>query len=283
MKFLKPFGVALLSLVLILGVVTPANAAPKQYGATVNLTYIVSQDYTKLTSKVVPIKLYGGYEGTSSIAWDTVQYSVTVEKRLGTKGEWTLVDTPVILGDWGFETTVPAVTMTAKSQKIYYRFVSAPNDTVLNLSTSKPILVTYENQAKYTGFKKSLWKSVKKYCPTAVVRVKDLSGKRAGLYRGGSHILYVDKAVKKYSSANQKAVILHECAHLRQSMDFATNSKLNKTLKKYFKAPKGVSLVEHSADCASIGMNPKGYMGYGGTCTKAERKVGKKLLLGTLA
>lgn len=284
MKLSKSFGVAVVTLSLALGSTTPASATGETLGAEVHLNKTMSASAnSKVVGKKAKLKLRAGYSGSANIPWKTVKYSVAVQEKVGAKGTWATIEgLPVKFGSTGFSVTVPGVSVSGKSKVVYYRFISEPNETVLNTSTSKALAVTYENQGKYTGFKKKVWNDVKKYCPTAAIRVKDLSGNRAGLYKGG-HLLYIDSGIKKYSSANRKAVGLHECAHLRQTNDLGTFAHAKKVLKKHFKAPKNIPIVEHSADCASIGINPKGYLGYGGTCTIKERKAGKKLLLGTLA
>lgn len=217
--------------------------------------------------------------------WRTVDMAV---RRPGSK--------PVVL-------VSPALRTTARSERVRFRVRSLAyrdgTGAVTNTVASTSLAVRVEDQARYTGLRKAVWRDARPYCPTTAVHVEDLPG-RAGEFDTGALLLRIDPAVGRYTPLDRRAVALHECAHERQWLDYGGTGSGWATMQKaaervyrdrplpagqrlpyrYEPARPGFTAVEHGADCAAQALNPGGYLGYGGWCTRQELSAGKRLMHG---
>lgn len=203
---------------------------------------------------------------------------------------------------------VPRFTTTLRQQAVRYRLHSAAYasdaSTVQNDADSAPVTVVYENQQRYTGLAKRMYGFMKPFCPGVAVHVSTaaIAGRAelAGQASGGAQSIVIRRSVAEMSVTDQRSIALHECAHTRQWLNYGASPDGDRVRAaaeaKYFvddDAPSGAGQrsgsigrttafdpQEHAADCASIALNPKGYLGYGGWCSPAERKRGARLLHG---
>ena len=104
-----------------------------------------------------------------------------------------------------------------------------------------------------------------------------------------------------YQPIDVRAVALHECSHERQWLGYGgtaagwtamrgrrarRSSRTGRSRRgsspgyPYEAADAAITPVEHAADCGAQSVNPAGYLGSAGYCTKAELAAGKRLLLG---
>jgi hypothetical protein len=195
---------------------------------------------------------------------------------------------------------IPAYTVPAgvPSQIVKYRVKVKKSGKVIKGDTSGTITIKYENQSMYTGLALTQYQAMAPYCPTATVRIDAslASRDRAGEFNRLKGI-YIDPTVSSYTPAYQASVALHECAHMRQfynwGASYVGDAKMKKSLAKTYvndvnpdpavPTPPVVGTfdpIEHSADCASIAINPGGYLGYGGYCNPTEQAAGVALMQG---
>ena len=195
---------------------------------------------------------------------------------------------------------VPAYTVPAgvASQTVQYRVKVRKSGKVVSGDTSTVIKIKYENQAMYTGLALTSYQAMAAYCPTASVRIDPTlaSRDRAGEFNRLKGI-FIDPSVATYTPEYLASVALHECAHMHQfynwGASYVGDAKMRKSLAKTYvndtnpdpavPTPPVVGTftpVEHSADCASIAINPAGYLGYGGYCNPTELAAGVALMQG---
>ena len=243
-------------------------------------------------------------EGGYGIRWWGARATphLTLQRRVGS-GRWTTTTAEVTVSDSGLTATTPAFATTATTRTVAYRFRSTAYSTgttgVRNTSVSTSVRVVYENQRRYTGLARTVYRAVQAYCPTTAVHVGPLSA-RAGDYRTGALLIRIAGAVRDYPSIDVRAVALHECSHERQWLSYggttagwsAMEADAAATFSDWtlpdgvttpyrYEAPAAsITPVEHAADCGAQAANPGGYLGYGGYCTPGELRAARRLLLG---
>lgn len=227
---------------------------------------------------------------------------VTLQRKVGT-GRWTTTTARVSVTDQGLTARTPAFSTTAKQRTVAYRFRSLAYRTatngVQNTAVSKTVRIVYENQQRYTGLAKTIYRTVRPYCPATAVHVDPLAEK-AGDYRTGALLIRVAGAVRQYRAIDIRAVALHECSHERQWLAYGGTAKGWATMEakaattfadwtkpagtstpyRYDEPSASITPVEHAADCGAQAVNRGGYLGYGGYCTPTELQAAKRLLLG---
>lgn len=243
-------------------------------------------------------------DGAYGIRWSGAQAAprVSLQRKVGA-GRWTTTTAKVSLTSTGLVVRTPAFSTAAARRTVAYRLRSAAYATatngVRNTSVSKTVTIVYENQRRYTGLARTIYRAVRAYCPATAVHVGTLSEK-AGDYRTGALLIRVAGEVRQYRAIDVRAVALHECSHERQWLDYGGTTKgwaameaaAATTFADWVK-PAGVSTpylyqdpsasitpVEHAADCGAQAADPGGYLGYGGWCSPSELKAAKRLLLG---
>ncbi|GAA2753478.1 hypothetical protein [Amnibacterium kyonggiense] len=242
--------------------------------------------------------------GSFSVRWtgERAKPRLTLQRRIGS-GRWTTTTATVSVTDHGLVVRTPAFSTKATKRTVAYRLRSAPYSTaagtVSGSSVSRVVHVVVENQRRYTGLAKSIWTTVRPYCPATAVHVGSLASK-AGDFSTGALLLRIDGAVRGYRPIDVRAVALHECSHERQWLNYGGTSagwqRMEAAAATRFadwtapadtatpyplESPDArITPVEHAADCGAQAVNPGGYLGYGGYCTAAELAAGKRLLHG---
>lgn len=199
---------------------------------------------------------------------------VVLQKKSGTK--WANVKTFTLdKKDYAQgKIVVPAV---AKSGNYTYRLYAYKGKYTTS-ATSRSITVKVEDPRKYTGYKKSTYNYVKKYCPNVIIDTakpnKSWAGK-AYLYEKRFYI------VTGLSAGAQKFVGLHECAHIIQGKVYPSYDELEKSANKIYRAKNG---VEQMADCMTFKMGGSTkYAGYTKNCSGTRGTAATKVLSGKKA
>lgn len=293
--------VILMFLSLIVGA-TPANAA---YGDYTKFSFLHKYNAVDTYSAAGIVRGSGAAVSIKSYyTWRAIggfkKPKIVVQRKIGKK--WITQKSVKVkfTSQYSVTAEIKAYKVSSKKakQKVQYRFKSFKSSKkhIITADTSKVFKITYENQAAYTGLAAAMYSGMAAYCPTATVRI---DGSLAEESHAGEYSIYkgifIDPSVGTYSPANQLSVALHECAHMKQFYNWgasykgdlkmqraAENIYINDTnpagptqpVEGTFKA------IEHSADCASIALNPGGYLGYGGYCNQAELDAGVRLMQG---
>jgi hypothetical protein len=296
----------------LVGVATGAQATPVLHTAAAGPTPVTDITLGSLafdgsggstTSTVGSggrLVLTGGYR----VRWSGEEAvpRLALQRRIGS-GRWTTTAARVSVTRNGLVVRTPAFSTTAPKTTVSYRLRSAAfttaTDRVSATSVSHVVRVVTENQHRYTGLARTVFRAAEAYCPTTAVHVGALAAS-AGDYRTGGLVIRVSSAVRSYLPIDVRAVALHECSHERQWLDYGGTTAGWRAMRvdaarifADWAKPAGVSTtypyeqpdaaitpVEHAADCGAQSVDPGGYLGYGGYCTKAELVAGKRLLLG---
>jgi hypothetical protein len=294
--------IVLMFVSLIVGA-TPANAATGDYtkfsfyGSKYNLldTY-EAKGIVRGSGAAISIKSYYSWRAVGGFK----KPKIVVQRKLGKKWITQKSVSVKFTSRYSVTAEIPGYTVspTKAKQKVQYRFKSftSAKKHIITADRSSAFKVTYENQAAYTGLAASIYGGMAAYCPTATVRI-DGSLDDAGhageysIFKG----IFIDPTVASYTPEYQLSVALHECAHMKQFYNWGASykgdAKMERAAKKIYVAdpdPTGASAaykepfkaIEHSADCASIAINPAGYLGYGGYCNQAELDAGVRLMQG---
>jgi len=155
---------------------------------------------------------------------------------------------------------------------------------------SKPVTVTFDNQAMYTGDQARFYAPIAQLCPNANIHLDttNITGDRGGVFswQHGITIDPADMAARVDEPEISKlGTAIHECAHMKQFYNWggtrpglavmearsaavfvADNDPAGPTVPM---APDWVPL-EHAADCAKELISPERYRTYGGYCNPAE-------------
>ncbi|MBW4042291.1 MAG: hypothetical protein HIU86_09210 [Acidobacteria bacterium] len=257
-------------------------------------------DTTSTVGNGGSLVLSGGYQ----VRWwgHEATPRLSLQRRIGS-GRWTTTAARVSVTVHGVVVRTPAFSTTAAKQTVSYRLRSAAYTTATTRvsanSVSHVVRVVTENQHRYTGLARTVYRAVQAYCPATAVHVGALSA-GAGDYRTGALVIRVSTAVRSYLPIDVRAVALHECSHERQWLDYGgttagweamkadaakvfadwTKPAGARTSYPYEQPDAAITPVEHGADCGAQSVDPGGYLGYGGYCTTAELAAGRRLLHG---
>lgn len=228
---------------------------------------------------------------------------LVLQRRVGS-GAWRSLATrvPVRAGGGTVIVRTPPYSTTRASVQVRYRLRSIPGATGVDATTSGAFVVTVEDQRRYTGVRATVWRAVRKYCPTTAVRIGHLGFGTAGRYDTGGQLIRIDAGVGRTWNtdvSSQRTLGLHECAHERQWLNYGSTwtgfEAMQRDAARVFvndRTPKGVhpaypyvvvshfDALEHAADCSAQAVRPGGYLGYGGWCDPDELREGRRLLLG---
>ena len=307
---------ALVTLVLAIvgavGIATAAQARPVVHAAMAGSTSVTDITLGVLafdgsggsTTSTVGnggrLVLTGGYR----VRWSGEEAAphLSLQRKVGS-GRWTTTAAKVSVTGHGLVVRTPAYSTTDAARTVAYRLRSAAYTTatgrVSATSVSRVVRVVTEDQRRYTGLARTIYRAVEAYCPTTAVHVGELSA-GAGDYRTGALVIRVSTAVSPYLPVDLRAVALHECSHERQWLDYGGTTAGWRAMRAdaarvfadwtkpagvttsypYEQPDAAITPVEHAADCGAQSVNPGGYLGYGGFCTKAELVAGERLLLG---
>ena len=155
---------------------------------------------------------------------------------------------------------------------------------------SKPVTVTFDNQAMYTGDQARFYAPIAQLCPNANIHIDTtgITGDRTGVFSWQNGIT-IDAATfatrVDEPEISKLGTAIHECAHMKQFYNWggtrpglavmearsaavfvADNDPAGPTVPM---APDWVPL-EHAADCAKELISPERYRTYGGYCNPAE-------------
>lgn len=162
--------------------------------------------------------------------------------------------------------------------KISYR-VHIPATSSYKAVTGPSFQVSFENPNKYTGYKKTIYNHIKKYCPNITINVV----KPNKNYDGLAHMSYDSITVVSGKSGNRlKHIALHECGHMLQ--DWASNydyKKISDRLNKIYKT-KGSRGIENNADCIARQIGSPGPYSYNSNCSGARGTAAKNIVKGKM-
>lgn len=304
MPLLRPIGAArvpvlvpvaalvtlLLALVGALAPTRPAQAATTVAAGSVSVSFVgvgiwggsLPSTYA-LTSKPVPVQFYLR-KSWSSAGGGTAAVSAVLERR-APGGVWKATTQRVSTTSAKFRVRLPAysASTSAPNATVQYRLHVHRGGVVKAGAVSPAITVRYRNPARFTGLTRSLYRAVHGYCPSAVVRVVQLSDDAAGDFTTGQYAIRVDASVGDYLAVDRRSVALHECAHYLQWRNYGATSAGWARMTADAGAVFGRSSsdpVEHMADCIAQAANPGGYLGYGGSCTAKQLTASKRMLAG---
>ena len=235
-----------------------------------------------LTNRAVSVQFYL-HKAWSTSAGRTASVTAVVERR--SKGVWRATGQRVATGSLTFHAALPAYSTrsSASDATVAYRLRVPVRGVVGSGATSPTITVHYRNPLRFSTTAWRLYTAVHRYCGSAVIRIVHLSGDAAGDYTTGQYALRIDSTVADYARIDQRAVALHECGHYLQWRNYgATNAgweRMTRDARAVF-GTNSSDPVEHMADCISQAANPGGYLGYGGSCTKAQKTAAKRMLAG---
>ncbi len=280
----------LLALVGALVPTRPAHAATAVAPASVSVAFTgvgiwggnLSSTYA-LTTKRVAAQFYLR-KSWRSAGGGTASVTAVVQRRTA-GGTWRTTTQRVSTTTARFRAQLPAYSTSASAANatVQYRLHVRAGGVVRAAATSSAVTVRYRNPARFTGMNRSLQRAVQTYCPSAVVRIVHLADDAAGDFTTGQYALRVDASVSAYDSVDRRAVAIHECGHYLQWRNYGATSSGWTRMTADAKAIFGTNSsdpVEHMADCIAQVANPGGYMGYGGTCTKAQRTAAGRMLDG---
>lgn len=162
---------------------------------------------------------------------------------------------------------------------------------------SKPVTVTFDNQAMYTGDQARFYAPIATLCPHASIHLDttDLTGDRGGVFswQYGITIDPADMAARvDEPEVSKLGTAIHECAHLKQFYNWGGTLQDWPTMKERSAAvfvpdddPDGPTVpmapdwspLEHAADCAKELVSPERWRTYGGYCNPAEHAAANLL------
>lgn len=164
----------------------------------------------------------------------------------------------------------------SKTQSSVKYRVHVPKSNTATEVNSASITVKYEDPRKYTGYKKDIYKTIKKWCPNILIDTARPNNSWAGLaYLGERRITVVTGLRGEWF----KHTSLHECAHEVTFKTYKDDANaLFKATDKVFGRGKG---VEHIADCMAFRMGGKVVKGsYTTNCSGARGKAAATVLAG---
>ncbi|RIX27865.1 hypothetical protein [Amnibacterium setariae] len=250
------------------------------------------------------VVLAAGYGVRTSGAAPALRLSL--ERRVGS-GKWESTSAPVRQDEHGLHVSTPpwSASGAAPATTIAYRIASASFIDAAGVAPavrSRSVSVVYENQAAYTGLAAQIYRDAAPYCPTTAVRIADLMGDVAGDYQPGTSLIRIDAVVGTGAMARPeivRSVALHECSHERQWLNYDGTNEGRKRMLAAAAAqfssydPMGVGAtgpsgplksdirpIEHAADCGAMALEPRGYLGYGGSCSPTQLEAARRLLTG---
>lgn len=143
--------------------------------------------------------------------------------------------------------------------------------------TSKTATIEHLNPLHYTGYKKTAYNYMKKYCPNQVITLR--GGATSYAYTPSYRI----EMAQGMSGKSLQYVALHECAHIREFKLYKGDyAGLNKRMNTIFGGTGSLGM-ERAADCMSYVMGAD--RAYGGSyqrnCTTAQTAAARKILAGT--
>ncbi|EMY33685.1 hypothetical protein D477_013506 [Arthrobacter crystallopoietes BAB-32] len=167
-------------------------------------------------------------------------------------------------------TTSTAATVTKK----YRLVVNATKQEKQWISATATL--RHQNPRHYTGYKRTVYNTIKKYCPDVII----LEENRTRSYTYSTSLRM--NVARRPAGQLLKYAALHECAHIRQFSLYLPSQQptLHKKLNAIYKTTRG---VEMAADCMAfrMGVNSKLIFGtYTKNCSGARGTAAAKLLAG---
>ena len=283
-------GVALVALLLVAaGIALPTSAANATNSASVHVDFVDAgiwggdlRSTYALTSKPVSAQFY--VHKWFAAGSGTALVTAVLERR-APGGAWKATARRVSTRSAIFNAQLPAYSTrsSAHDATVAYRLVVRKGGVVAQGDTSATITVHYRNPLHFGAVAASLSRTVRRYCPSAVVRIVHLSGDAAGSFTEGQYSLLIDSTVVDYRPIDRRAVVLHECGHYLQWRNYGATGAGATRMAKDARAVFGTNSsdpVEHMADCISQAANPGGYLAYGGSCTPRQHTASLRMLHG---
>jgi hypothetical protein len=180
------------------------------------------------------------------------------------------------------------------SQRVDYRLktrkITRGPRTARRSVASKPVTVTFDNQAMYTGDQARFYAHIATLCPNASIHLDTtgITGDRGGVFswQYGITVDPADMAARVDEPEISKlGTAIHECAHMLQFYNWGGTLQDWPTMKERSAAvfvpdddPNGPTVamapdwspLEHAADCAKELISPERWRTYGGYCNPAE-------------
>lgn len=200
---------------------------------------------------------------------------IKVQQLKGKK--WTTVKTAKTdrAGNYTYRTAATSATTTRT-----YRMIVPATSTHLGF-TSKAEKIRTENPRHYTGYRKSIYNHIKKWCPNVTIATAAPNRSYAGLANMATRKITL---VTGMSGARLKHVAYHECAHILEHEAFV---KAGKHQQMYTRLPQiygggWAKALEHGADCMARAMGSKGPFSYTNNCKGYRITAAKKMIAGKM-
>lgn len=247
----------------------------------------VSARYARQASDVSPEfwnenRPFAAKEGriaSSEVATQVWKVNTRLSNRYGSlqelrNGKWVTVQnlTWKKSSSWsGQRATIKSTKTTATVKKTYRLVVNATAYEKGWVSMSSTI--SHENPRHYTGYKKTAYDYMKKYCPNQVITLK---APGYSLAHDPSYRIEIAKSMPRGKS--MQFVSLHECAHIISFKLYQQPGALDKRMNQIYKARNG---SEQLADCMAKAMGGDiRYGGYTKNCSGYRGTAAKMVLQG---
>jgi hypothetical protein len=209
-----------------------------------------------------------------------------LQRKVGSAGGWSDTGTSITTTEKVFDVRIPAFSSSAAEPNVTvrYRLQTVVGGAVREGSVSPAVRFDYHNPHRYTGLTRTLYESMRRYCPDVAIRLSEsLPGASAGLSPTGLYEIRISRRVRSLAAIDQRAVILHECGHHLEWQTYGASGAGWAELKTQATALLGTDHpdpIEHLADCIAQVANPGGYLGYGGRCTPTDLLAAGRVLAG---
>lgn len=193
-------------------------------------------------------------------------------------GKWVTLNTLTFKKSSGYSTAKGVTVKTPLTNATVTRKyrITLPATAREKAWTSKTATIAHMNPQHYSGYTKTAYNYMKKYCPNQVITLREPGASYA--YWPSNRI----EMARGMSGKSMQYVSLHECAHIREYGVYKDDhAGMNKRLNAIFGGT-GSTGTERAADCMSyvMGADKK----HGGTylrnCSATQTAAAKKILSG---
>jgi len=250
------------------------NTHSRTYSASQRLA--VPQAKTKITTWSNPSHAVASYKQGAFTGW-TTGGARTVELQRWTGKKWVKASSVKSARDGVYNVKTPSTKSNATTS---YR-VYVPATKSHTSSTTKSTKVRHENPRNYTGYRKTIYNHIKKWCPNVTISTERPNGKYDGkaLMQGRNSIVVVTGK----SGNRLKHIAKHECAHILQDNAYKGDyNKLSDRMNKIYRT-KGSKGLESNADCIARAIGSQGPNSYNSNCKGSRGTAASQVIKGRQA
>lgn len=209
-----------------------------------------------------------------------------LQQRVGAGGRWTDTGQTVSTSSTTFDVRIRPYSLDPRTPDVtvHYRLVASAGRAPGADAVSPSVRFDYQNWHRYSGLKRALYADMSAFCPDMAIRTGDREQERAkwaGVTPRGLYETSIVRRVALYKRVDQRAVMLHECAHHLQWQNYGASidgwTQMEQEAAQVF-GTNHDKPIEHMADCAAQAANPGGYLGYGGRCTAVQLSAAEATL-----